>query len=69
MFPRWALLLVIGGYLSLLFLVAYFAERMKRSGRSVVANPYVYSLSLAVYCTSWTFSAASARRRSRGSPF
>ncbi len=55
MFPGWVLLLVTGGYLSLLFLVAYSAERKKRSGRSVVANPYVYSLSLAVYCTSWTF--------------
>ncbi|MFC1657182.1 ATP-binding protein [Candidatus Moduliflexota bacterium] len=55
MFPRWILLLVTGGYLSLLFLLAYYAERRERSGRSIVANPYVYSISLAVYCTSWTF--------------
>jgi len=43
------------GYLSLLFLIAYYAERREWSGRSIVSNPYVYSLSLAVYCTSWTF--------------
>ena len=55
MFPRWLLLLFTGGYLSLLFLVAWYAERKKRGGKSLVANPYVYSLSLAVYCTSWTF--------------
>jgi Na+/proline symporter/signal transduction histidine kinase len=39
----------------LLFSVAYFAERKELQGKSLVANPYVYSLSLAVYCTSWTF--------------
>lgn len=39
----------------LLFSIAYFAERKELQGRSLVSNPYVYSLSLAVYCTSWTF--------------
>lgn len=39
----------------LLFFVAYHAERKEQKGRSLVSNPYVYSLSLAVYCTSWTF--------------
>lgn len=55
MFKGWLLLLLILGYLSLLFLVAYYAERREKMGRSIVANPYVYSLSIAVYCTSWTF--------------
>lgn len=55
MFKGWLLLLLILGYLSLLFLVAYYAERREKLGRSIVANPYVYSLSIAVYCTSWTF--------------
>ena len=27
----------------------------KLKGRSIVANPYVYALTLAVYCSSWTF--------------
>lgn len=55
MFDGWFLLVIIYGYLSLLFLVAYYAERREHKGKSLVTNPYVYSLSLAVYCTSWTF--------------
>jgi signal transduction histidine kinase/Na+/proline symporter len=42
-------------YLGLLFAVAYMAERSKRNGRGWVNNPLVYSLSIAVYCTSWTY--------------
>ena len=52
-------LLVIGfsfGYLALLFGVAYAAERRAGSARSsLVNNPYVYALSMAVYCTAWTY--------------
>jgi Na+/proline symporter/nitrogen-specific signal transduction histidine kinase len=55
MFERWELLLTTSGYLLLLFILAYFAELREKKGRSIVANPYVYSLSLAVYCTTWTF--------------
>jgi Na+/proline symporter/nitrogen-specific signal transduction histidine kinase len=43
------------GYISLLFAVAYFADKRADAGRSVTANPYIYALSLAVYCTAWTF--------------
>ena len=55
MFKGWLLFLIILGYLSLLFLVAYYAERREKVGKSIVANPFVYSLSIAVYCTTWTF--------------
>lgn len=55
MFSAWVLSFIILGYLSILFLMAYFAERRESKGKSLVTNPYVYSLSLAVYCTSWTF--------------
>ncbi|TAE53353.1 MAG: histidine kinase, partial [Bacteroidetes bacterium] len=51
----WIILLVGAAYLALLFGVAWMAERMSHSGRSLVRNPYVYALSLAVYCTAWTF--------------
>ncbi len=50
--------LVIGlsfGYLALLFAVAYLTERRARTARSLVNNPYVYALSLGVYCSAWTF--------------
>ena len=55
MVQPWFLLGVTALYLSLLFLLAYFSEQRARAGRSVVANGWVYSLSLGVYCTSWTF--------------
>ena len=35
-------------YLLLLFGVASFADRRAHQGRSIIANPWVYSLSLAV---------------------
>ncbi len=50
--------IVIGAsvlYLCLLFGVAYFAEYRLKKGKSLIANPYVYALSLAVFCTAWTF--------------
>ncbi|MEI7587280.1 hypothetical protein [Runella sp.] len=39
----------------LLFVIANWAERRSFIKRSLVNNPYVYALSLAVYCTAWTF--------------
>ena len=55
MFSPWLLFFFILAYLVLLFLVAHVADRKEAQGKSLAANPYVYSLSLAVYCTSWTF--------------
>ncbi len=40
-------------YLGFLFFIAHTAE--KRRGLFWMNNPYVYSLSLAVYCTAWTY--------------
>ncbi|MBO0340590.1 ATP-binding protein [Flagellimonas profundi] len=45
--------LAIVCYLAVLFILAYFAEKNQRS--KWVNNPYVYTLSLAVYCTAWTY--------------
>jgi len=42
-------------YILLLFLIAYYAEKKSFAGHSIINNPYVYSLSLGVYCTAWTF--------------
>ncbi len=42
-------------YLGLLFLIAAVGDARAVSGRNPLANPWVYSLSLAVYCTAWTF--------------
>lgn len=42
-------------YFALLFLVAYYGDQRKKKGRSLLSNAHIYSLSLAVYCTSWTY--------------
>ena len=50
--------LVVGisfGYLLLLFGVAYWADWRAAAGRSVVDNAWMYALSMAVYCTAWTY--------------
>ncbi len=39
----------------LLFAIAYIGDRHARIGRSIISNPYIYTLSMAVYCTAWTF--------------
>ncbi len=48
-----ALFIVVILYLALLFLVAHRAE--KKKSKIWVNNPYIYALSLAVYCTAWTY--------------
>ncbi len=54
--PRYLLIAGISlGYLLLLFAVASYADRRKALGKSIVSNPYIYAMSLAVYCSSWTF--------------
>ncbi|WP_397301335.1 ATP-binding protein [Nonlabens ulvanivorans] len=47
------IILVIVGYLSLLFAIGIWADR--RSKSKWVHNPWVYALSLAVYCSAWTY--------------
>ncbi|MHB8767172.1 MAG: SLC5/6 family protein, partial [Deferrisomatales bacterium] len=57
------------GYLLFLFGVAYWAERRKDRGRSIISNPVVYALSIAVYCTSWTFYGSVGRAAATGFGF
>ncbi|WP_339920564.1 sensor histidine kinase [uncultured Flavobacterium sp.] len=47
------LLLILALYVSILFYIAHWAE--KRSNSKWTTNPYIYSFSLAVYCTAWTY--------------
>ena len=55
MLAPWVIVLLSLGYLTLLFAIAWWADRRADRGRSVIANPTIYALSLAVYCTSWTY--------------
>jgi Na+/proline symporter/nitrogen-specific signal transduction histidine kinase len=53
-------------YLLLLFAVAHWADRRARQGRSVIANAWVYTLSMGVYCTAWTYFGSIGRAASSG---
>jgi Na+/proline symporter/two-component sensor histidine kinase len=55
MLQEWVILLVSLSYLGTLFAIAYYADWRSDRGKSVISNPYVYTLSIAVYCTAWTF--------------
>ena len=51
-----ALVAVCLTYVAMLFLVAFFAERSAMRGRGGwLRSPLVYTLSLSIYCTGWTF--------------
>jgi len=56
-------------YLALLFAVAYFGDKRADAGRSIIANPTIYALSLAVYCTTWTYYGSVGRAASSGLGF
>jgi Na+/proline symporter len=51
----WVLLLVSIGYAALLFGVAWWGDRRPMYPDRPWLRPVVYSLALAVYCSSWTF--------------
>ena len=42
------ILLVAFGYMSVLFAIAHDGDRRAAQGRSLISNPYIYALSLAV---------------------
>ena len=61
--------LVVGAsfaYLLLLFAIASLGDRRGAEGRSVIGNAWVYALSMAVYCTAWTYFGSVGRAASGG---
>ncbi|WP_339935020.1 sensor histidine kinase [Vreelandella glaciei] len=57
------------GYLALLFVVAAWGDRRAEQGRSLIGSPTVYALSIAVYCTAWTFYGSVGRAAEYGPSF
>lgn len=50
------LVIVSLAYVLLLFAVAYWAERRAQAGHARwLRGPAIYTLSLSIYCTAWTF--------------
>jgi Na+/proline symporter/signal transduction histidine kinase len=65
MLHDWGVIAAAFGYIGLLFVVASFGDRLNPAQRGR-AGALIYPLSLAIYCTSWTFfgSVGSATRTS-----
>ena len=63
------IVLVAFAYLGILFGIAYYADHRADAGRSIIDNPYIYALSLAVYATAWTFYGSVGRAASDGIGF
>ncbi|HEY6610394.1 MAG TPA: sensor histidine kinase, partial [Pseudomonas sp.] len=53
----------------ILFAIAYWGDKRADAGRSIIANPYIYALSMAVYATSWTFYGSVGRAAASGVGF
>lgn len=65
----WIAVLSAIAYLGVLFGIAWYGDRRALAGRSIVNNPYIYALSLAVYCTAWTFYGSVGRAATGGVTF
>jgi Na+/proline symporter/signal transduction histidine kinase len=55
MLQGWVVVVIALAYIGLLFLVASYGDRMRELARGASSRLLIYPLSLAIYCTSWTF--------------
>ncbi|BCH27244.1 histidine kinase [Mesorhizobium sp. L-8-10] len=62
----WVVVIIALAYVTLLFAIASIGDRRRASARS---RPYIYALSLAIYCTSWTFFGSVGLAAERGPEF
>jgi Na+/proline symporter/signal transduction histidine kinase len=69
MIEGWSVVALALGYVSILFAVAWYADRADRFSKSGSGRPVIYALSLAVYCTSWTFFGSVGNAASTGYDF
>lgn len=61
MLPSWLLFLSSAAYVGLLFGIAFYGDRRARITGTPLRKRWIYSLTLGVYCTSWTFYGAVGR--------
>src|SRR4030081_1999557 len=69
MLQGWIVIACALGYIGLLFVVASYGDRTRRLGRVARSPLYIYPLSLAIYCTSWTFFGSVGRASQTGFDF
>ena len=60
MFENWQLISLSLGYICLLFVIAYFGDKYRHKIPHRL-QPYIYALTLGVYCTSWSFLGTTAQ--------
>lgn len=65
----WLIVIAAILYVTMLFAVAAFGDRHAARRGPIASRPYIYSLSLAVYCTSWTFFGSVGLASERGLEF
>ena len=66
---NWVVLVIAFSYLALLFVIAAWGDRRAEQGLSLVNSPTIYALSIAVYCTAWTFYGSVGRAATTGLSF
>ena len=66
MLNPWTLSLIVLAYMGLLFAIAWYGDKQRIGRDRRKFKAIIYSLSLAVYCTSWTFYGAVGSATSTG---
>jgi len=69
MLNGWVIVAASFAYLGVLFAIAFYADRRAERGASIIGNPVIYSLSLGVYATAWTFYGSVGRAAEDGVGF
>ncbi|WP_415900059.1 NahK/ErcS family hybrid sensor histidine kinase/response regulator [Neptuniibacter sp. QD48_11] len=69
MLSGWSIILISFTYLGLLFAIAHYGDKSAQKNDRIISRPIIYSLSLAVYCSSWTFYGAVGRATTSGWEF
>ncbi|TDO09806.1 MULTISPECIES: hybrid sensor histidine kinase/response regulator [Halomonas] len=69
MFAGWLLIAVSLLYITVLFAIAWRGDRHARAYGASRRRPVIYSLALAIYCTSWTFHGAVGQAATAGWSF
>jgi Na+/proline symporter/signal transduction histidine kinase/ActR/RegA family two-component response regulator len=65
----WVVVIIAVAYVTLLFGIASVGDRKARQIGTSALRPYIYALSLAIYCTSWTFFGSVGLAAERGLEF
>ncbi|MCH7403272.1 ATP-binding protein [Belliella kenyensis] len=69
MFSNLIIIFFTFGYLALLFAIAWFSELKAKQGKRLSNHPAIYALTLAVYCTVWTYYGSVGRAATNGLEF